>query len=64
MAETRLGRLLAQAETLERHEITELQNWLHSLEGDCATFGETAEDRQRIASIKRRLNKEGVDLSR
>lgn len=58
-----LESLLAQTAPLEQHEKMALQDWLRVLERDCSTFGETQEDTGRMARIRRRLNKEGVDLS-
>lgn len=50
--------LLTQKEPLEQHEISDLKEWLETLEGDVEMFGPTAEDETRIAAIKARIAKE------
>jgi hypothetical protein len=50
--------LLTQAEPLEPHEISDLEDWLSVLEGDVAMFGDTPEDNARMAKIKARIKQE------
>jgi len=52
---SRLELLLNQTESLEPHERSDLKNWLQTLQSDCETFGETAEDRQRMDRIRRAI---------
>lgn len=50
-----LRALLTKVEPLERHEREDLREWWRALAEDVRTFGATPEDRQVMASIKRRL---------
>lgn len=50
--------LLTQAEPLERHEISDLEDWLSVLKGDVEMFGDTPEDNARMAKIEARIKQE------
>lgn len=52
---TYLQGLLSQRQPLDPHEVADLKRWLETLESDCATFGETPEDTQRMNTIRRRI---------
>ena len=50
-----LDALLVQKEPLELHEVTDLKNWLATLEEDCDLLGETPEDTNRMNAIKKKI---------
>lgn len=52
---SRLGNLLSQERPLERDEIAALEQWLAVLNEDVSLYGETPEDRERIARIEAKL---------
>lgn len=53
-----LESLVTQQAPLERHEVTQLEDWLSALEEDCACFGATGEDRVRMSGIRNRISLE------
>lgn len=54
---SRLGNLLSKEEPLERDEIAALEQWLAVLKEDVSLYGETPEDRERIARIEAKLGR-------